>query len=348
MKRLIPLVLILALGGGYYVYANRPVTALVLTGVVTTNDVIVGPQIGGRVGQLLVKEGDSVTRDQLIAVIAPDELKAESAYATHTLESVASQIQQAQAAVRYEELQMREQVRQAEANLAATEAQQGALAADLEASKLALERVQNLSRQGVAAVQELDDARTRFEANQARVDALRRQADAQRATIALANANVEQVAQKRSQVQTSRHLQEAAQAQQARADVRLGYAEVKAPIAGIVDVRAARVGEIVNAGQPLVTLLDPDDLWVRADVEETYVDRVRIGDVMRVRLPSGAELDGTVFYRGADAGFATQRDVSRTKRDIKTFEIRLRCDNADRRLAVGMTAYVLLPLAPLP
>ena len=49
--------------------------------------------------------------------------------------------------------------------------------------------------------------------------------------------------------------------------------------------------------------------------------------------------------RGVDADFATQRDVSRTKRDIKTFEIRLRCDNAGRDLAVGMTAYVILPLA---
>ena len=50
------------------------------------------------------------------------------------------------------------------------------------------------------------------------------------------------------------------------------------------------------------------------------------------------------FYRGVDADYATQRDVSRTKRDIKTFEIRLRCDNEDRSLAVGMTAYVLLTL----
>jgi len=66
-----------------------------------------------------------------------------------------------------------------------------------------------------------------------------------------------------------------------------------------------------------------------------------------VRLPSGEERKGTVFYRAVDAGFATQRDVSRTKRDIKTFEIRLRIDNADRRLAVGMTAYILLPVAPV-
>ena len=122
------------------------------------------------------------------------------------------------------------------------------------------------------------------------------------------------------------------------------YTEIHAPIDGIVDVRAARVGEVVTPGQPVVTLINPDDLWVRADVEETYIDRVRIGDTLTVRLPSGDEREGTVFYRGVDAGFATQRDVSRTKRDIKTFEIRLRVDNRDRRLAVGMTAYVLLPV----
>ena len=101
----------------------------------------------------------------------------------------------------------------------------------------------------------------------------------------------------------------------------------------------------MTPGQPVITLINQDDLWVRIDVEETYIDRLRVGDTLSVRLPSGAELQGTVFYRAADAGFATQRDVSRTKRDIKTFEVRLRLDNKERRLAVGMTAYVLLPLS---
>jgi len=80
-------------------------------------------------------------------------------------------------------------------------------------------------------------------------------------------------------------------------------------------------------------------------ISVSTVARICLGDKMTVRLPSGAEREGTVFYRGVDADYATQRDVSRTKRDIKTFEIRLRCDNRDRDLAVGMTAYVSLPLA---
>ena len=109
-------------------------------------------------------------------------------------------------------------------------------------------------------------------------------------------------------------------------------------------MRAALQGEVVNPSQPIVTLIDPDDLWVRTDVEETYIDRILLGDKMTIRLPSGDTRTGTVFYRGVDADYATQRDVSRTKRDIKTFEVRLRVDNKDRRLYPGMTAYVSVPL----
>ena len=344
MKRILPLLVLAALGTGLYFYLNRQPDSLVLTGVVTTNDLVVGPQIGGRIDDLRVQEGDNVKRGQIIAVISPDELRAESAYAVHNAEGIASQIVQSQAALRYEQQQLSEQVHQAESNLAATEAQQAAATADLEAARINLERTQKLAAEGVAAAQQLDTARTSYDGAVARVDALKRQSDAHRAAIALAKTNVEQVAVKRGQVETNQHLQEAAAAQQTKADVRLAYSEVKAPIDGIVDVRAARVGEVVNSGQAVVTLINPDDLWVRADVEETYIDRVKIGDHMTVRLPSDAVMDCPVFYRGVDAGFATQRDVSRTKRDIKTFEVRLRADNKDRSLAVGMTAYVLLPL----
>ncbi|MEZ5285075.1 MAG: HlyD family efflux transporter periplasmic adaptor subunit [Vicinamibacterales bacterium] len=142
---------------------------------------------------------------------------------------------------------------------------------------------------------------------------------------------------RRSQVEASQAQLAAVGAQQQKAAVRLGFTQVVAPIAGTIDVVPARQGEVLMAGQAVATLVDPDDLWVRADVEETYIDRIRNGDTITVRLPSGEERQGTVFYRRVDAGFATQRDVSRTKRDIKTFETRLRVDNTDRRLAVGMT-----------
>jgi HlyD family secretion protein len=190
----------------------------------------------------------------------------------------------------------------------------------------------------------MDEARTGYEAALARLDSTARQIDSARANVELARSNAEQVSVRRSQVQTSQHQLAAVGSQRDKANVRLGFASVLSPANGIVDVQPARQGEVLSAGQTILTLIDPDDLWVRADIEETYVDRVRNGDTLTVRLPSGEERTGTVFYRRADASFATQRDVSRTKRDIKTFETRLRIDNKDRKLAVGMTVYVMLPL----
>ena len=350
MKRAKPLILLLVLAGvGYatYYYMGRPPTELVLTGIVTTNDVVVSPQITGQIRELKVVEGDLVKKDQLVALIRPDELLADSDFYMHSAAGLGSQVRESEAALRFQERQTSDQIKQAEATLSSTEAQQMAATADLENAKLLFHRTRNLSQKGVDSPQALDSARTTFNAVEARLDSLKKQVEAQRSALALARSSAEQIAVRRSQVQASEQQQQAANAQHTKAEVRLAYAEVHAPMDGIVDVRAVRVGEIVTPGQPIVTLINPDDLWIRADVEETYIERIRIGDKITIRLPSGDTREATVFYRGVDASYATQRDVSRTKRDIKTFEVRLRADNHDRRLAVGMTAYVLLPLASL-
>jgi len=345
MKRLIrPLVLLILIGGGvYYAYLQSRPQPLVLTGLVTTHEVIVSPQIGGRISQLLVDEGDTVKTDQVVAVIAPDELREEQAFYTSSAEGVGSQVRESEAALRLEQRQTAEQIAQAEASLSAIESEKVAAQAELANAQVNFERAQRMSKEGIVPQEQLDQSRTVHEVARARLGSIDMRIEAQRATVALARANAEQVSVRRSQVQTNQRQQSAANAQRDKATVRLGYTEIHAPIDGLVDVRAARQGEFVNPGDAIVTLVNPDDLWVRADVEETYVDRLRLGDTFTVRLPSGEERQGTVFYRGVDAGFATQRDVSRTKRDIKTFEIRLRVDNRDRKLAVGMTAYVLLP-----
>jgi multidrug resistance efflux pump len=334
----------LLLAAGALAWARSRPTRLVLTGVVTTNEVVVSPQVAGQLGELLVTEGDTVKKDQRLAVIVPDELRADSAYYAQSAASVTSQVRQSEAELRFQERQTAEQIRQAESALAAAQEQAKAGAADLEQARLTYERDRDLGRQGVVSSQDLDTARTATEAARARQASLERTVEAQRAALALARSTAEQVAMKRSGLQESRHQESAAAAQQTKADVRLAYAELKAPIDGIVDVRAARVGEYLNPGQPVLTLVNPDDLWVRIDVEEGYIERIRLGDDIPVRLPSGEERVGRVVFRGVDAAYATQRDVSRTKRDIRTFEVRLRLDNADRHLALGMTAYAHLTL----
>lgn len=344
-KRLIlSIAAVLAVAGiAYVIFA--PAKPLVLTGIVTTNDVIVSPQVGGQLSKLLVNEGDSVSTGQLLAVISAGELVADQAYYAHSAAGMATEVRETESAVRYQEQQLTQQVRQAEATVASAEAQRAQAAADLANAQANYDRYAALLKSGAISQQNVDQQRTELLVAKAKAEAADRQADAQRAALELARGQAEQVAMKRSALVGAQQQRAAAAAQTAKADVRLGYTEIHSPISGVVDVRVVRAGEVVAAGAPIMTLINPDDLWIRADVEESYIARIKLGDHLKVRLPSGETVDGTVFFRGVDAGFATQRDVSRSKRDIKTFEIRLRVDNKNRRLATGMTAYVLLPVS---
>src|SRR5439155_8015382 len=130
-------------------------------------------------------------------------------------------------------------------------------------------------------------------------------------------------------------------------EVRLGYTKVYAPVTGTVSVRAAREGEYLSAGQPIVSLVDFTDTWVRAAIPETDSDHIGIGDTLRIRLPGGTLTSGKVFYKSAEADFATQRDVSRSKRDIKPIVLNVRLDNRKDAYVPGMTADVLVSQAQL-
>jgi HlyD family secretion protein len=347
MKRkiIIPalILLVLAVSVAYYTATTKP-RSMVITGIVTTNDVIVSAQIQGQLAQLLVKEGDTVRAGQLVAVIEPEELRADKAFYAHTEQGTAAQVQQAEAALQYQEKQTRDQIRQAEAALASTQAQQTEAEADLELDRVNLERADGLFKQSIVSAQSLDQARATYEAQKAHVESLRKQVDVQRAAVALAHSNEDQITVRRNELLSVQRQLAAAGAQKSKAQVRLNYTEIRAPIPGVIASLPTRQGEVVSIAQPILEIIDPDDLWVRIDVEETYIDRVHLGEKMRVRLPSGAEREGAVFYRGVDADYATQRDVSRSKRDIKTFEFRLRVDNSDRSLWPGLTAYVNVPL----
>jgi multidrug resistance efflux pump len=119
----VPLGLVVVAGLVYGFSRFRP-HQLTLTGIVTTHDVVVAPQVGGAVSRLLVTEGDSVTKDQLLAVIEPGELAADRAYYEHSAEGYASQVRESEAALRWQQRETENQIKQQEAMLASTEAQQ--------------------------------------------------------------------------------------------------------------------------------------------------------------------------------------------------------------------------------
>ena len=96
----------------------QPPRSIKLTGIVNTDEVQVSPLIQGRLQELLVQRGDTVKKGELLAVIQPDEWKADRRFYENSEKESASQGVQAKADLDFLESQTREQIRQAEANLA--------------------------------------------------------------------------------------------------------------------------------------------------------------------------------------------------------------------------------------
>jgi multidrug resistance efflux pump len=156
----------------------------------------------------------------------------------------------------------------------------------------------------------------------------------------LTNVAARTVDETRSQVENARALAD-------QAKVQMGYAQVFAPVSGKVNVRAARQGEVVAAGATIVTIMDLAETWIYAPLPETQADTVQLGDSLRVVMPSGTTIQGKIINKSAQADFATQRDVSARKRDIKTIQLKLLIDNPGNRFVPGMTAEVYIPKSKL-
>jgi len=327
----------------FYVLSTPGGREIPLTGIIDGNEVIVSPQITGRMIRLNVDEGSEVKKGDLIAELDPTELQANLAAANANIASLESQVREASQNFSWTDDQTDAALKQAQATVTSTRAQLEQARATYWRDQSDYDRVTKLFESGVESAQDRDHAEATLKASAANVKALEDSVHAQEGGLAVAQANRKQVGVRESQLATTRAQVEQARASAAQVATMLSYTKIYAPIDGIVSVRVAKQGEIVAQGGPIVVVVDVDHLWARADVEESYADSIQFGQTLRVRLPSGDVMQGPVFFKGVESDFATQRDVSRTKRDVKTFAIKVSLPNPGRRLFMGMTATVLLP-----
>lgn len=336
--------IILAASLAYYLLSTPRTKDLVLIGTVDANQVIVSPQIQGRLTQLLVDEGSQVKQGDLIAVLDSSELEAEDRAAAANIASLQQKVAEMRATEQATQGSTSSSVTNAQAKLESTRAQLLQAQATLQRTQSDSQRTIALAQQGVASDQDRVQAETNLQAQQAVVQSLKDQVSAAEADVKTAIANTHQAHAAQSTVQAT--LADLANAEQMRkeAEVRLGYTKIYAPVSGTVSVRAALQGEVLNAGQAIVTIADLSDTWVRAAIPETYADHIGLGDTLRIQLPGGTITSGKVFYKSPEADFATQRDVSRMKRDIRTIVLKVRLDNPNNAYVPGMTANVLVSL----
>jgi HlyD family secretion protein len=331
----------------WYLLTARHGGDLQLIGTVDANEIVVSSKIPGRIEKLTVVEGQKVAAGDLIAVIESKDLDAALKAAQATALGDASRLTGAEATEQQNRgetssaaVSAEAQVKMAQASLAQAQAQYDHQEADTS-------RDVALAKSGIVSEQIKDEEVTSLQSAKAAVDAARESLSAAEANLREARAHELLTTVSARTVDENRAEEANARALAEQARVEAGYAQIVAPAGGVVNEWAAREGEVVAAGTPIVTIMDLSQTWVYAPLPETQADAVKIGDSLRVVLPSGATVQGQVIAKASEADFATQRDVNQQKRDIRTVQLKLLIPNPGEEYVPGMTAEVYIPKSRL-
>lgn len=311
---------LLAVAGtiGYGLLRAAVPPAVVLQGQMEAQETDVAPKVAGRIGEVLVREGQQVrSGDALIRMDSP-EIEAKVAQAQAARDAASAVARKAANGARPQEVEM------ARANW-----QRAQAAADL-ASK-SWQRVDRLAREGLVAAQKRDEAYANFVAARDQATAARAQYD-----LAVAGARSEDRAAANAQER-----QVAAVVAEAR--VAQSEAALSSPVAGEVAKVYAKVGEIAPQGVPVVTVVDLQDQWLVLNVREDRVQRFAIGSQFEGSIPA-LKQEKVVFKVTASSvlpDFATWRATRSDQGfDMRTFEIKARPLQPIAGVRPGMSVLV--------
>ena len=297
---------LLAVAGtiGYGLWRAAAPPPVVLQGQMEAQETDVAPKVAGRIGQVLVQEGQQVrSGDALIRMDSPE---------------IEAKVAQAQAA------------RDA-ASAVARKAANGARPQEVEMARANWQRVDRLAREGLVAAQKRDEAYANFVAARDQARAARAQYD-----LALSGARAEDRAAANAQER-----QVAAVVAEAR--VAQSEAALASPVAGEVAKVYAKVGEIAPQGVPVVTVVDLNDQWLVLNVREDRVQRFAIGSQFEGSIPA-LKQDKVTFKVTASSvlpDFATWRATRSDQGfDMRTFEIKARPLQPVAGVRPGMSVLV--------
>lgn len=281
-----------------------------LSGVVEARSIKAASLVSGRVNAVHVEEGQEVAAGDLLVTLDGEPLRLQLAEQRSRLAEAEAKLRLLREGTRSEE------IARARAAWAAAEATR--------------RRLERLAREGIVAQQSLDDATAQAEERQQWL----RQAEAG------------------SRDQELR----AAAAVVAQEEKRLAFFEVQeretrivAPVSGVVERLAVRAGDVLEAEQPALEILSPQDLWLNAYLPEPWLGRVRIGQEVSVETDSfpGRSFSGRVASISSRAEYTPRNIQTRDERSDQLFRVRIELDPAPE-IKAGMAATVRLARAVPP
>jgi multidrug resistance efflux pump len=376
-RKIVPVVILLAAAGlvALLAYSQMRPQPLKVSGVIEADEIRLGSRVGGRVAEVAagIDEGARVTKGALLVRLEPFDLeqrKAEAAAALRQREAerdrlkktLPIQVAQAQATVdrltarllelengpRPQEIKAAEkQVELAEAQLVRAQANYNRIAALFAmekgvATREAMDRVtEELDvAKAAKAVREQEllllQEGTREEEKEQAKAALR---EAENGLKLIEEAKSEDLAQAEAAVAAAKASRDAIEEQ-------LAELEITAPVDGVVESIELQRGDLVAAGAPVISMMDAENLWVRAYVPENQLD-IKLNQAVAVSVDSYPDrrFEGRITFVSRQGEFTPSNAQTPEERSKQVFRIKVTLEATQGELRPGMAADVWLEAA---
>ena len=332
-------------------------TSLQGSGTVEARNILVGSKVGGRITQVLVREGDTVQPGEVLVTFDDKELKA-------SLEQARADAIKTERGFRPEEIaQARAAAAQAKADyelkkngyrkedIAAAQAELDRTTAEESRTHLDFQRYDALAQKDLVSRQQRDTAEANWKVALAQKEsALQKLQQLQRGyrpeEIAAAEANYHEAQASYEKYQRGSRPEDIAAAKAALAyqEAQFRERQVIAPSAATVEVLDIRPGDLIAPNAPVATLLERDQLYVRIYIPETEIGRVQLGQQAEIRVDSFPKeiFHGSVEQINQRAEFLPRNVQTRDERVHQVFGVKIRVDDSSHRIRAGMAADVKL------
>ena len=312
-----------------------------------------------------------VVQAQQAVVTQQQVTEAQVTQARAQVAQAAAAVPQAETELAIQERTVQAVVTAAEAQLSSAEGQVGAAQSALVKARADLGRQKGLFAQGAVAADQVEGAQAAYDAavaqdrsardavtqaqaalasaraNLRQVEIQRKAVEVARATLAQAQAGLRNaesgytvVAQRQQDLAAARAMLAQAQANLRYVEVISGHNTITAPRDGVIQTKNVEVGEVVAAGAALYTLIDPQDIWLRAYIPEDQIDRVRVGQVAHVTIDTfrGRVFEGRVTEISSKGEFTPGNVQTREDRVTLVFSVKIQLTNTENSLKPGMPA----------
>ncbi|MGD8979946.1 MAG: HlyD family secretion protein [Desulfobacterales bacterium] len=257
--------------------------------------------VSGKIRRFPIREGEQVEKGQLIAQLREEDYQAQVDVASGAVQSINASLNEAMADVLLVKEKTEKDVQRAEAVLFASQARLKEAQANMQLATLDFKRVSKLYKTKTVSASEMDKVQAAYTLAQAGLEKAEEEINENRAKLNVARANTGEVTLKQRRVESLKGKLKEATAELEAARLKLAHTTVTSPSDGVVAKKISHIGEVIKAGQPVAIIVDLNNIWVEANLEETQVEHVRLGQSVDLKVDAypNTRFTGKVINIGA-------------------------------------------------